>query len=167
MQRTDLKELIRKACENDLSVIADLAKFVRGNMVLSGLEQWVGDYPNIDNFRKDFLNDGLFVLVLDNEIIGSCSILKENDVAYKEVVWNGINALVVHRILVSPKHQGKGYGKDLLIYALEKARLEGYDAVKIDTHPDNIKMQRMLKSMGFSFKGYLASINRLAFEKMV
>ena len=167
MQRTDLKELIREAIYNDLEVIASLAKVVRSDMVSKGLNQWVGDYPNIDNFRSDLDKGGLFVLVEADKIVGSCSILKENDIAYKEVVWNGKNALVIHRILIAPTYQGKGFGKEMVNFAYKKVLNEGYDSLKIDTHPDNIKMQKMLKGLSFEFRGYLASINRLAYEKLV
>ena len=167
MQRTDLKELIRAAIYNDLEVIASLAKVVRSDMVSKGLNQWVGDYPNIDNFRSDLDKGGLFVLVEADKIVGSCSILKENDIAYKEVVWNGKNALVIHRILIDPTYQGKGFGKEMVNFAYKKVLNEGYDSLKIDTHPDNIKMQKMLKGLNFKFRGYLASINRLAYEKLV
>jgi RimJ/RimL family protein N-acetyltransferase len=167
MQRTDLKELIREAIYNDLEVIASLAKVVRSDMVSKGLNQWVGDYPNIDNFRSDLDKGGLFVLVEADKIVGSCSILKENDIAYKEVVWNGKNALVIHRILIDPTYQGKGFGKEMVNFAYKKVLNEGYDSLKIDTHPDNIKMQKMLKGLNFEFRGYLASINRLAYEKLV
>jgi RimJ/RimL family protein N-acetyltransferase len=167
MQRTDLKELIRAAIYNDLEVIASLAKVVRSDMVSKGLNQWVGDYPNIDNFRSDLDKGGLFVLVEADKIVGSCSILKENDIAYKEVVWNGKNALVIHRILIDPTYQGKGFGKEMVNFAYKKVLDEGYDSLKIDTHPDNIKMQKMLKGLNFEFRGYLASINRLAYEKLV
>jgi len=136
-------------------------------MVSKGLNQWVGDYPNIDNFRSDLDKGGLFVLVEADKIVGSCSILKENDIAYKEVVWNGKNALVIHRILIDPAYQGKGFGKEMVNFAYKKVLNEGYDSLKIDTHPDNIKMQKMLKGLSFEFRGYLASINRLAYEKLV
>lgn len=167
MQRMDLNELIRAAIINDLEVIASLAKIVRSDMVSKGLNQWVGDYPNIDNFRSDLDKGGLFVLVEADKIVGSCSILKENDIAYKEVVWNGKSALVIHRILIDPAYQGKGFGKEMVNFAYKKVLNEGYDSLKIDTHPDNIKMQKMLKGLSFEFRGYLASINRLAYEKLV
>lgn len=167
MQRMDLRELIREAVFDDLEVIASLAKVVRSDMVSKGLNQWVGDYPNIDNFRSDLEKGGLFVFIEEEKIVGSCSILKENDIAYKEVVWNGKNALVIHRILIDPRYQGKGFGKEMINFAFKKTVNEGYDSLKIDTHPDNIKMQKMLKSLSFDFRGYLASINRLAYEKLV
>lgn len=164
MQRMELSKLIRPAESNDLGKIAELAKIVREDMIKHGLNQWVGNYPAYDNFYQDFSANGLFVYLLDDTIIGSVTIFVENEVAYKEVIWETKKALVVHRILVDPKLQGHGYGKDLLNYAINLGIELGFEAIKIDTHPDNIKMQKMLKSLGFQYRGYLASINRLAYE---
>jgi GNAT superfamily N-acetyltransferase len=160
----ELSKLIRPAESNDLGKIAELAKIVREDMIKHGLNQWVGNYPAYDNFYQDFSANGLFVYLLDDTIIGSVTIFVENEVAYKEVIWETKKALVVHRILVDPKLQGHGYGKDLLNYAINLGIELGFEAIKIDTHPDNIKMQKMLKSLGFQYRGYLASINRLAYE---
>ncbi len=160
----ELRKLIKLAVKDDLGKIADLAKVVREDMILNGLNQWLGNYPGYDNFYQDLTSNGLFVYWQENVVIGSVTILVENEVAYKEVLWETKKALVVHRILVDPKLQGHGYGKELLNYAIKMAIDQGFEAIKIDTHPDNLKMQKMLKSLGFLYRGYLASINRLAFE---
>ena len=156
--------MIREAKLEDLQILPKLAKTVREDMVLQGLNQWVDGYPGYSNFYNDYHSKGLFVFVENNEIVGSISILPENDIAYKEVTWEKHKSLVVHRIMVNPLLQGKGIGKELLNYSINKGRFTGYESIKIDTHPDNVKMQKMLKLMGFAYRGYLSSINRLAFE---
>ncbi|MCF7924109.1 MAG: GNAT family N-acetyltransferase, partial [Candidatus Izimaplasma sp.] len=88
----------------------------------------------------------------------------ENDPPYKEIKWEGHNSLVIHRILVDPKYQNKGIGKSLFNKAIELTKRGNYQSLKVDTHPDNIKMQRLIKSMGFKYVGYIKSINRLAYE---
>ena len=160
-------KLIRLAINDEIQAISELAKVVRADMWNNGLEQWTGNYPAYENFYQDYANIGLYVLVKDGLIIGSVSIFVENEVAYHEVVWEKDKSLVVHRIIVDPAKQGQGYGKQLIEFALAMAKQGGFGSVKIDTHPDNLKMQKLLKSMNFSYRGYLSSINRLAFEKVV
>ncbi len=160
-------KLIRLAINDEIQAISELAKVVRADMWNNGLEQWTGNYPAYENFYQDYANKGLHVLVKDGLIIGSVSIFVENETAYHEVVWEKDKSLVVHRIIVDPARQGQGYGKQLLEFALSMAKQDGFGSVKIDTHPDNLKMQKLLKSMNFSYRGYLSSINRLAFEKVV
>lgn len=160
-------KLIRLAINEEIQAISELAKIVRTDMWNNGLEQWTGNYPAYENFYKDYLEKGLYVLLKDDQIIGSVSIFVENEPAYLEVSWEKERALVVHRIIVDPLEQGKGFGKELIEYAISMAKKDGFESVKIDTHPDNLKMQKLLKSMNFSYRGYLSSINRLAFEKVV
>lgn len=159
--------MIRKALAADLEEITSLAKIVRENMLKSGLNQWLGDYPAYNDFYRDFKNDALYIKVIEDKIIGSISILPENDPAYLEVSWQSDKALVVHRVLVEPSLQGKGIGQELINHSFSLAKEKGYEAVKIDTHPDNLKMQKMLKSLNFVYRGYLSSINRLAYELVI
>lgn len=156
--------MIKLASKVDLAIVANLASVVREDMLNSGLKQWLGNYPAYENFYEDFVKQGLYVYFADKTIVGSISILPENDLAYKEVIWESDNALVVHRILVNPNYQRQGIGKELINFSVQKGLSEGYGAIKIDTHPDNLKMQGMLKTLGFIYRGYLASINRLAYE---
>ncbi len=136
-------------------------------MVESGLKQWIGNYPDYDNFYQDFQKNGLFVFLHNNQIVASMSLLEENDPPYLVLKWESNNALVIHRILVDPDYQKQGIGKKLVSYASEYGKSKLYTAIKIDTHPDNIKMQSMLKSLNFIYRGYLESINRLAYELLI
>lgn len=159
--------MIRLAQADELDIITALAKKVRKNMVESGLKQWIGNYPDYDNFYQDFQKNGLFVFLHNNQIVASMSLLEENDPPYLVLKWESNNALVIHRILVDPDYQKQGIGKKLVSYAIDYGKRKLYTAIKIDTHPDNIKMQSMLKSLNFIYRGYLESINRLAYELLI
>jgi ribosomal protein S18 acetylase RimI-like enzyme len=163
----ELNKLIRDAKKDDLLSLEILADQVRKNMSQEGLKQWIGNYPNYQHFEKDLLDKGLFVYELSGEVAASISLLPENDLPYQEIKWESKHALVIHRIMVNPKYQHQGIAKQLINYALDKAKSEGYDAIKIDTHPNNLKMQKMLEGFNFIYKGYLESINRLAYELML
>ncbi len=156
--------MIELAKINDLDTIVTIATYTRNDMIKQGLNQWLGNYPNIDYFREDFKNKGLFVYLINNQIIASISILLENESAYKEITWLRDYSLVIHRLLVHPDFQQKGIGKELFQFAIDKARKENFKSIKIDTHPDNFKMQRLILKFGFKKIGYLSKINRLAYE---
>lgn len=144
-----------------------LAGIVRENMLKDGLNQWTGNYPNYEYFYRDCLKNGLFVYVIDGEIVASITVLPENDPPYKEVSWDSDNALVIHRIIVSPFFQRQGIAKKLFEFVIAKGKQEGFEAIKIDTHPDNIKMQKLLATFNFVYRGYLSSINRYAYERII
>ncbi|MGE4571517.1 MAG: GNAT family N-acetyltransferase [Candidatus Izemoplasmatales bacterium] len=158
--------MIRLANQEDLVVIKELAALVRENMQNSGLQQWLGNYPDIDIFQSDFQKSGLYVYLIDNQIIASISILPENDPPYKEIQWIKDKSLVIHRLLVHPYYQKQGIGKAMFEKAIEETK-KGYQSLKVDTHPDNHKMQNLILKMNFKYMGYLSSINRLAYELIV
>jgi len=49
-------------------------------------------------------------------------------------------------------------------YLIEKARKEGYLSIKVDTHPDNFRMQNLIKSMGFVEIGFMIQMHRIGYE---
>ncbi|QWC00703.1 GNAT family N-acetyltransferase [Mycoplasmatota bacterium] len=158
--------MIRKAKKNDINYIYELSKKTKTEMLKQGLNQWVGDYPLFDNFKNDYLKSGLYVYIENERIIASISILEENDPPYKEIEWDHNHSLVIHRLLVDPDYQKSGIGKKMFEKAIELTK-EKYLSLKVDTHPDNLKMQNLITKMGFQYKGYIESINRLAYELIV
>jgi GNAT superfamily N-acetyltransferase len=156
--------MIEKAKEVDVLEISALAKKTRAQMLEMGLLQWIGDYPNQAHFLNDYKQGGLYVYREYGKIIASMSVLPENDEAYKELKWIQYNSLVIHRILVDPEVQKKGIGKAMFRFAIDLGKKLGYSSIKVDTHPDNYRMQNLIKKMGFKDIGYLSSINRLAYE---
>lgn len=155
--------MIRKANRDEISVIASLARKARNHMQSIGLNQWIGEYPNEVDFSKDMHSNGLFVYEHHGQILGSISILPENDLPYKIIQWQENDSLVVHRLFVDPDHQNEGIGMKLFHYAQILTRND-YLSLKVDTHPDNHRMQALILKMGFQYMGYIKSINRLAYE---
>ncbi len=155
---------INKARKNQLNHLVALATKTRNQMLAMDLQQWVGNYPEYDDFDDDLDEGGLFVLTDAENIIASISILPENDEAYKELTWLREHSMVIHRLIVDPDVQKQGIGVMLFEFAIALARENGYDSIKVDTHPDNYRMQGLIKKMKFQEIGYLSSINRLAYE---
>ncbi len=159
--------MIRKALKTDLKPIASLAEKTRNHMISTGLLQWTGNYPAYENFLSDYENEGLYLFEDDGKIIASVTILPENDKPYKELRWLRNKSLVIHRIFVDPEVQKKGIGKSLFEHAIKLANEGDYDSIKIDTHPDNLKMQRLIEKTGFKYIGWLTSIYRMAYELVI
>ncbi|MCK4552484.1 MAG: GNAT family N-acetyltransferase [Tenericutes bacterium] len=157
--------MIKLAKLSDIDKIVVLAKKTRENMLNSNLQQWIGDYPNKSHFLSDYEENGLYTLTnIDNNIIASITIINENEEAYREIKWLRNKSMVIHRVIVNPEQQKKGIGMKLFQFAIDLAKVNNYDSIKVDTHPDNLKMQALIKKMGFRAVGYLSGINRLAYE---
>jgi len=156
--------MIEKAKFSDIDEIVALAAKTRENMLFNGLKQWIGNYPDKISFMKDFEKNGLYIYKEGETIIASISILPENDPAYKEIDWLKNHSLVIHRVVVNPYQQKKGIGIELFTYAKNLGIQGRYESIKVDTHPDNFKMQGLIIKAGYTKIGYLSGINRLAYE---
>ena len=157
--------MIKLAKLADIDKIVVLASNTRENMLRNDLQQWLGDYPNKSDFLNDYKENALYTLSsMDNSLTASITIMHENEEAYKEIKWLRDKSMVIHRVIVDPKQQKKGIGMKLFQFAIDLAKVNNCDSIKVDTHPDNLKMQGLIRKMGFKDIGYLSGINRLAYE---
>ena len=73
------------------------------------------------------------------------------DEEYKEVAWLSPNSknLYVHRLAVHPEHQGKGYAQQLMDFAENYARVNGFTSIRLDTFSRNKRNQRFYEARGY------------------
>lgn len=162
--------MIRLAQMKDLEEIDRIALRVIADMAASNIPQWDETYPRKKHYFQDVVNDALFVYEIDNCINGVITLMKENDPPYETIdnwLTDHTNSLVIHRVLVDPSKRKQGIAQTLLNYAIERAKMDGYQSIKIDTHHDNYKMRAFLEKNQFVYIGYLECINREAYERLV
>ncbi|HOP56585.1 MAG TPA: GNAT family N-acetyltransferase [Bacillota bacterium] len=156
--------MIRNSLKTDPVILEKIARVVARGLNSEGISQWSLTYPSLQDFANDHEDGSLLIYESEGTILGSVTIKPENDPAYAKIIWEGKNAFVIHRLMVLPEARMKGIGKTLFMAAIEKAKTSKADSVKVDTHPDNLRMQRLILKMGFKRKGYLESINRIGYE---
>lgn len=158
--------LIRPAKITDIDAAHEIYEAARAFMKESGNpNQWGGTYP-----AKSDVIDGIkagvsYVCEDEGEVVASFH-FEENatDAVYKKIdgEWkNDAPYAAIHRIAV--KHHGRGIVD--FCFAECFAR---FPNLKIDTHEDNIPMQRCLLRAGFEYCGvvYLPDgSKRLAYQK--
>ncbi len=100
----------------DLNELDELAVLVINNMKKSLIPQWELDYPRYKNFFSDVETKSLYLYKHNGKIVGSCTVLRENDPPYKTIdSWIKNKSLVIHRMLVHPDYQIKESQMSLLI----------------------------------------------------
>jgi ribosomal protein S18 acetylase RimI-like enzyme len=156
--------MIRKAQTEDLVLLEKMARKVAENLHQLGIDQWSATYPSLSNFRSDLEKGGLYVAVCDGIVVGSLSILEDTDEVYQSILWQKYNSKVIHRVMVDPQSMRGGIGTELMQFSIDFIRKQGYESIKIDTHPDNYRMIAFLQKFGFVQGGYLSAIHRIAFE---
>lgn len=159
---------IRKANFDDLHQVLEIYESARRFMSEVGNpDQWGKTNPPRERTEEDIRESLLYVVEEKGEILAVFYYNFADDPTYK-VIYDG-NWLneepygVIHRIAVSDKARGKGVSGLCFDFAFSDCK-----NLKIDTHKDNIPMQRALAKHGFRQCGIIHLVNgneRIAFQK--
>lgn len=142
---------IRKSNTDDLESTLDLFIKVTDLMLEHGIDQWNYDYPNEDSIRKDIASGNHFVFSENGVVLGTILLDVNQDEQYKSIHWNTTNnnVLVIHRLGVLPKAQGKGIAKKLCRFAEDYARDNGYNVMRLDAYAGNTISNGLYIKLGY------------------
>ncbi len=156
---------IRLARLEEVDEIKNIYNFAKSFMDSSGnAGQWVNDYPQKDLLKEDVKNEQLYVCVDNSEIVAVFCFFVGIEPTYKEIFegeWlNDEPYGVIHRIAVA-EHQ-KGLASKCIQWCINK-----HPNIKIDTHKNNIPMQKTILKNGFKYCGIIKKPDgseRLAYQ---
>lgn len=159
--------MIRKAVIGELELLDSIAVKVIKNMMDSQIPQWDMSYPRKEHYLED-IQEGCLYVCDEGAVLGAITLKKQDDPPYDELDnWTDSESLVIHRVIVDPDSARSGVAHKLFVFAEELAIEMGYNSIKVDTHIENYKMNGFLKKLKYVEKGYLTSIDRIAFEKII
>ncbi len=146
------------------SIYSDAREFMKEN---GNPRQWKNTYPPHNLILSDIEGGNLYTVFEDDEISGVFYFKSGDDPSYEKIYegsWkNSLPYGVIHRIAVSKNARGKGIAKAAFDYAYSLC-----GNVKIDTHIDNIPMQKALEKCGFCRCGIIQlpdGEERIAYQK--
>ncbi|QAA33914.1 GNAT family N-acetyltransferase [Clostridium manihotivorum] len=164
----------RKTVEADISSIMTIIRQAQDYFKDKGIDQWQNGYPNPEVIRKDIANGHSYVLLKEDNIVGTAAISFDGENTYDDIYegqWLSNDTFaVIHRIAVDNDYKGLGLSSIIIENVEELCKSKGVSSIKVDTHEDNLSMQRLLKKNGFQFCGiiYLEDKSkRVAFEKLI
>ena len=157
---------IRKAKKEDIPEILSIYEQARVFMRQQGnYSQWTGAYPGEETVLEDIARGESYLCVEEEEILGVFCFFCRPDPTYAKIydgAWlNEEPYGAIHRIAV--RAHRRGVPAFCYAYALEHCT-----NLRIDTHRDNIPMQRSLAKNGFTYCGVIHLANgdpRIAFQK--
>ncbi|UCG67989.1 MAG: GNAT family N-acetyltransferase [Thermoplasmata archaeon] len=146
---------ITLAEKKDLPEVIDLIFVCVKDMGLRGIHQWDEQYPTPDIFSKDIQDKTLYLAKEGKKIIATLVITDEQELEYIPVDWivKKGKHLIVHRLAVHPKWQSKGIAKNLMEYAEEHARKNGYSSIRLDTYCKNPRGIGFYEGLGYKRTG--------------
>ncbi len=164
----------RKATESDIDNIMGIIRQAQEYFKSQGIDQWQNNYPNYETIRDDVRNDNGYVLLKDKIIVGSVAAILGEEKTYKDIYdgkWISNNEyLTIHRLAVDSDYKGLGLSSIILNNIEDICLNNRIFSIRIDTHEQNIPMQRFLEKNGFEYCGIIYLENkdkRIAFEKII
>lgn len=160
----------RTATLRDYYVCLDIIDKARAQMVASGLHQWSDGYPSGDDILNDINNGVAYVLSIDNQIAVYGAVILNGEPFYEQIQgkWQTVgNYYVIHRFATLPELQREGLAQKFIRCVRGLCEVERVPSIKVDTHIHNLKMVRLLASLGFCYCGiidYGSHGTRVAFE---
>lgn len=156
---------IRKATLKDLSRILEIYAYARDFMAETGNPtQWGDGYPKKELLIDDIDSDQLYVMEENAQVHGVFVFVIGDDPTYEiieEGAWFDDSPYgTIHRIA------GDGQVKGILQLCVDFCRKK-IDTLRIDTHHDNIIMQRAIEKNGFQRCGIIYSVDgspRIAYQ---
>ena len=159
--------MIQKANLSQLPGIMAVYERARVFMAQTGNpDQWGMAYPPEEMIRQDILDGKCYVNLQGKTIAAVFYFANETDPTYGYIEGDWLNDKpygVIHRIAVG--ESGKGVAAECFQYAVERC-----ENLRIDTHEDNIPMQRCLAKHGFQRCGIIYLENgdpRIAYQKVI
>jgi len=162
----------RIAVEADINYIMSIIKQAQVYFKENGINQWQNNYPNFETIENDISNKKGYVLLKDNSIVGTSAVAFDREKTYEAIYkgqWISNNEYaVVHRIAVDSNYKGLGLASVIIKNIEEICLNKGVHSIKIDTHEENVSMQKLLHKNEFQYCGiiYLEDKSkRIAYEK--
>lgn len=156
---------IRKATLDELDPIMEIYDGARAYMrEQNNPTQWGGGYPSRALIQADMEKGCCYVCEEDGELLGVFYYAEEADPTYVSIDGAWLNDRpygVMHRIAVAAR--GRGVASFCFDACFSRCK-----NLKIDTHSDNIPMQRALEKNGFVRCGIIYLENgdpRFAYQK--
>ena len=136
--------IFRRALKEEINIIVDMCEEIKKTYPF-----WDEEYPIYENFLESFEEDGLYVLEVDKEIVGSIS--------FEYGTLKSKDAMTLSRFMVKVGNRNKGYGK-FIFESLEKEIIEK-NIFKIEflVHKDHPFAFKMYQSFGYQDQGLYAT----------
>jgi GNAT superfamily N-acetyltransferase len=142
---------ISKAMIQDIPDLLTLVNDCVAAMRAAGIEQWDEIYPSTDSITTDIAAGALNVLRAGGVIVACITVDQNYDPLWQHLNWSADNepAAAVHRLMVHPSQQGRGFAKQLMLHAEALAQSRGCRSIRLDTFLQNPAAMALYPRLGF------------------
>lgn len=148
----------RFATKEDLPALVHMSRQAIANFRTRGINQWQKGEPSEAGLSASIDRQVVHVLEEDGIVLGMITVVSGPELSYQDIDGTWLNEepyCAFHCVCVEESQKGRGIAAKLFAASEDFAKAKGFTNVRIDTHPDNISMQRALAKSGFTYCGKL------------
>lgn len=140
-----MKLKFRQAAREDLP---EIVRMLADDFLGSTRERYENPLP--ESYVKAFeeieadKNNELIIAEKDSDIVGTLQITFTPSISFQ-----GGKRATVESVRVDKKYRGQGIGKELMLWAIERARKENCVALQLTTNSDRKDAHRFYENLGF------------------
>lgn len=140
---------------NRLTEVMQIYQSATRKMEEMHIFQWDEKYPSREIIEKDIKARTMYGYFEGDEICAVGVLNEDQSEEYKEVRWHfpDPKPLVLHRLVVSPKHQNKGISKQMIRFAEAFAEKHQYKTIRFDAFMKNPVSTNVYKKAGYIISG--------------
>lgn len=114
-------------------------------------------YPSERSVRTMAEKGSQYICTDGGAIVGAFALNAEPQGSYRKGRWSQELAdgdyLVLHALAIDPAAQRRGAGSEIIRFCIDRARAEGYRAIRVDIVPTNAPARRLFEKNGFAHVG--------------
>lgn len=167
---------IKFSSKEDIDSIMVIIKQAQDFLASQNIDQWQNGYPNVEQIEKDINNNNSYKLTdSDNKLMAILMFTTNKEPTYEHIngewLTKGENKYgVIHRLAISNEYRKMGLARFIFQYFETILADKNIKTLRVDTHPDNTRMQQVLKTMDYKYCGIINledKTTRLAYEKII
>jgi ribosomal protein S18 acetylase RimI-like enzyme len=143
---------IEKSNEIDMPQLLNLYTSCTVFLQKNNMSHW-DNYWNVNTIKSNIINNELYSLIINGEIVGAICISLEKPHYYKN---KNTKSLYLSALAILPEHQNKGYGASLIRHAEDIASKKFINLITFDVLSDYEKLNKYYEKLGYK-KLYLLS----------
>lgn len=146
---------IRTAKENERIKVIDFYYDMIDKMQASEYRPtWkMGVYPTEEYLASLVMRNEVFIALEDDKIIGAMVLNHDCNESYSDTEWS-VSAgkdevTVLHLLSILPEYGGRGYGMQMLDFAIRRAARENQKAIRLDVMEENLPALKLYDAAKF------------------
>ncbi|MBN2222222.1 MAG: N-acetyltransferase [Vallitaleaceae bacterium] len=121
--------------------------------MITGIATFQNDLPTWDEWNQEHCNSCRFVIEEDHQILGWAALTPTSN----RCIFAGVAEVSIY---ISPQHQGKSLGTELLMKLIAESEVSGYWTLQAGILRENIGSYKLHLKCGFREVGYREKIGQ-------